>query len=312
MNNERKGPFIMAAFVIVGCLAAGVWGSVSGRDMPSLVISVVLACGVAALLYSILGSVGEAGFKFGPVKMGGSAAVLVGSAYLFNMLLEPQLDALRQNEVQKAVAAASFDFDEHADPSEGWFAIRRETGAPLTVKFTDPAGLRKPKLVRPPNPASLRLKIGQREAGDGHLVSGVGTDDGLGYVNHRQLKETLGAFGELEPAVTYGPKRLHLVRAGALPEGKPRVWGLDTCVRNLLPLQIRVDRFYESAAVYNVRPCSSTDSVKSSLASGEAELHELTIDGRRRTFVIAVVAADHRTSPYWSSFLVIEMVERRG
>ena len=31
---------------------------------------------------------------------------------------------------------------------------------------------------------------------------------------------------------------------------------------------------------------------------------------RGRTFVIAVVAADHQAAPFWSSFLVIEMVER--
>ena len=40
---------------------------------------------------AILGGVGEAGFNRGPIKMGGSAAVLIGGAYLFNMLLEPQL-----------------------------------------------------------------------------------------------------------------------------------------------------------------------------------------------------------------------------
>lgn len=310
MLQNRTGPFILVAIVIVGCLVAGVWVSVSDHPAPSLVISVLFACAVAALLYSILGSVGEAGFKLGPIKMGGSAAVLIGGVYLFNILLEPQLAAIRDRNLKEELEGVRFVFDRHVTPAEGWFAINRETGAPLTVRFTDPVGVTPPKLVKPPNRASLRFKIGERDTDNYHLVSGRSAEAGLGYVNHKDLKDMLGSLGNLEPGTTYGPKRLHLTREGELPSDKPRMWGLNTCVRNMLPVQISVDRFYESAALYRVRPCGSDEVVRSSLAAGNAELHHFVIAGKPRTFVIAVVAADHQTSPFWSSFLVIEMVNR--
>jgi len=216
---------------------------------------------------------------------------------------------LRQKRLEEALEQVSFDFDRDVSPPAGWFAIDRETGAPVNVRFTDPVGARQPKTIRPPERARLRLKIGQRDPGNDHLVSGVDAEAGLGYVNHRQLREMQGAFGAPGPYRTYGPKRLHLVRSGELPPDKLRTWGLDQCVRNLLPLQLSVERFYESSAVYEIRPCDSDETVRSSLASGTAELHQLMIEGRRRSFVSAVVSADHRTSPFWSSFMVIELVE---
>ena len=307
---SKTGPFVLSAIVIVGCLTAGVWLSLADQPVP-LVISVLLACAVAALLYSILGGVGEAGFNLGPIKMGGSAAVLIGGAYLFNQLLEPQLEDIRESEVEKVREAARFIFNEHVRPAEGWFAIDRETGTPLSVRFTDPVGVGKPHEVRPPSRASLRLKIGERNRDNNHLISGTDAESGLGYASHDHLKAMLGSLGDLEPGKTYGPRRLHLSRDDVLPPDKPRTWGLDTCVRNLLPLQITVRRFYESAAVYEVRSCHSSEIVTSSLVAGHADLHRFTFGDDERTFVIAVVAADHMTAPFWSSFLVIEMVERR-
>ena len=87
--------------------------------VPSLVISVLFACALAALLYSILGSVGEAGFKLGPINVGGSAAVLIGGIYLFNILLEPQLAAIRYRSLKEELEGVRFVFDLHATPAEG-------------------------------------------------------------------------------------------------------------------------------------------------------------------------------------------------
>ncbi|MYI02305.1 MAG: hypothetical protein F4122_07275, partial [Gammaproteobacteria bacterium] len=74
MLHSRTGAFVFVAIVIIGCLGAGVWLSISERDAPPLVISVALACAISALLYGILGGVGKSGFEFGPLKLGGSAA----------------------------------------------------------------------------------------------------------------------------------------------------------------------------------------------------------------------------------------------
>ncbi len=97
--ESRTGPFVFVAFVIVGCLVSGVvLASFQASAAPAMVIAVLLACSVATLLYGILGGVSSAGFNFGPVKVGGSAAVLLASIWLFNAPLESQLRELRKPE----------------------------------------------------------------------------------------------------------------------------------------------------------------------------------------------------------------------
>jgi hypothetical protein len=47
---------------------------------------------------------------------------------------------------------------------------------------------------------------------------------------------------------------------------------------------------------------------KSSLKSDQGEKFEMQFkDETRRTFIIAVVSADHQTNPPWSRFVVIEL-----
>ncbi|MYB38938.1 MAG: hypothetical protein F4Y26_16450 [Gammaproteobacteria bacterium] len=54
--GSRTGPFVFVAFVIVGCLMSGVvLASFDAFAAPAMVIAIVLACGVATLLYGILG-----------------------------------------------------------------------------------------------------------------------------------------------------------------------------------------------------------------------------------------------------------------
>lgn len=54
----------------------------------------------------------------------------------------------------------------------------------------------------------------------------------------------------------------------------------------------------------------SDEGVRSNLALENAELHHFVIADKQRTLMIAVVATDHQTSPFWPGFLVIEMVKR--
>ena len=309
MSGSRTGPFVLAAIVIVGCLMAGVLLGIFANNAPSLVISVVFACAVATLLYCILGSVGEAGFNLGPIKMCGSAAVLIGSAFLFNMLLEPQLEDIRGTRLKEALERVKFDFDIHAKPSGSWFAINRDTGAPVSVEFIDPVSREVNHEVKPPSRANLRFKLEPREDSSDHLVSGVDADTGLGYIEQQNLERVLGLIGDLEPGATYGPKRLYLTNEGELPPNNPRVWGDGKCVGTRLPLQIKVNKFQDGFADHEVFPCESDDGIESSLRSGEAALHQVRVDGSLSNFVIAVVAADHRAPPFWSSFVVIEMVK---
>ncbi len=56
----------------------------------------------------------------------------------------PQLDStlLKFEKIrhERRVEQFGFDFDEHASPSDGWFAIDESTGVPVEVAFTDPVG----------------------------------------------------------------------------------------------------------------------------------------------------------------------------
>ena len=117
------------------CLALAVVLAVFVEAVPALVVLVLLACSVATLLYDILGGVSEAGFNFGPIKMTGSVAVLLGCVWMFNSPFERELTQIRY---ENRVDQFGFDFDEHAAPSHGWFAIDESIGVPVEVAFTDP------------------------------------------------------------------------------------------------------------------------------------------------------------------------------
>ena len=123
--SVKQGPFVFIAIIILGCLALAVGLAVFVEAVPALVVSVLLACSVATLLYSILGGVSEAGFNFGPITMTGSAAVLLGFVWMFNSSLERELAQIRY---ENRVEQFGFNFDEHATPSDGWFAIDENIG----------------------------------------------------------------------------------------------------------------------------------------------------------------------------------------
>ena len=145
----RSGQFVFSAIVIVGCLVVSVTLAVFVQDVPAVVVAVVLACAVALLVYDFMGGISEAGFKLGPLKVTGSAAVLFGGAWLINQALEPQLEQIRRD---SRIERFSFDFDEHAAPAGGWLAVDERTAAPIDVAFTDPFTEEVVEVVTPPTP----------------------------------------------------------------------------------------------------------------------------------------------------------------
>ena len=92
-----------------------------------------------------------------------------------------------------------------------------------------------------------------------------------------------------------------------------------TIIKPPLDSKIEAVRF-RGFADYDLRCCDGAEGAKpdhsSSLASGDGEL---VVEGERRSFLVAVVAADHRSpqdrpdpkEPPWSTFLVIEMESAR-
>jgi len=326
--HSRTGPFVLVALVIVGCIGASIALAIFAEDTPAMLMSVVLACAVAALLYGILGGVSQAGFSFGPLKVGGSAAVLLGGAFLFNYFLEEQMQLIRttsiEEAVEKALRNARFDPNTHIEPSSGWIAIDQLTAKPIDVSIknpeadSDPGGRDTLKTFKKPNEAVLQLKLNGSGNEEGpFLVSGLraDSDEGLGYIDLRELEKAIDLAGDFKPTALHGPQRVHLVREGELQESTPREWGSSgRCLGKRLPMLLRAERFDGGYADYSLFACGTADEstadYQSSLAPHQSELVELTIDGDRRNFLISVLAANHQDQPLWSSFLVTEMEER--
>ena len=208
-----------------------------------------------------------------------------------------------------------------------WFAIHRNTAAPVTVTFTDPVTNEVMETVAPPAAISLQFQLGTERRDNRYLVMGDAATAGqeLGYLSTNELIGAVGTVG-LQRQTVYGFQRLHLGTEDALPDGMVRRWGNRVCRgTRSMPFEIEVMRFYQVSSAdsrgladYDLRRCDAPDEARpdhsSSLANGDGELISLTIEGRRRSFLIAVVAADHRPNldiPRWSTFFVTEIVSGR-
>ena len=293
-------------------LALGVALSVVAA-VPAIAISVLLSCSMATLLYSILGGVTESSFNLlGQLKVGGSAAVLLGSVWMLNSPLDRQLAQIRS---ENRIEQFGFDFDEHAAPSDGWFAIDESAGVPVDVEFTDPVTGEVVEIVQRSNSASLPLKLTSEEGNERYLVLGTAATatQAIGYVPVRDLISAMDSIG-WQPGRIYGPQRLYLSTEDELPPNMERRWGNTECRGESMPFEIEAVRF-NGFADYDLRRCDAADGAEpdhtSSLDNDVGELVELTIEGERRSFLIAVVGADHQNEPLWSSFLVIEMQSAR-
>jgi hypothetical protein len=79
---------IVMLFALLGLLGSYfLWRS----GAPPILISFFLSTGVAALVYRFLGGIQSASFGWGTLKLGGTMAALVGTAFLANYYLEPQM-----------------------------------------------------------------------------------------------------------------------------------------------------------------------------------------------------------------------------
>lgn len=322
-TSSRHWQVVFLASVVVCCLlVAAVLAVRYGPDFPALVLAVVLACAVTSLVYGFLGGVSEAGFDLGVLKLGGTAATLIGSVWFFNARLEPQFEEIRRSRNQVT-------FVQHASPSAGWFPVDSTTGSPIAVTFTDPVDANRTKTVLPPEEPTLRLEL-EEESAEDYLVRGQGLSQqkALGRVGREQLLDALGSVG-LKTNAVYGPQRLYLMsEGGEMPEDISNGWGsVDECRSRSLPMRIEVVKFQDSFADYNVFRCDTEDPVqpdhKSRLGPHQAELLRLPIQNADRSFLIALVAADHQgledaelrepgeSVAFWSSFLVVEIVADR-
>lgn len=78
--------------VIIVVVGVGFVGSVIiyVLNLPSIMVAVFLATGVASLVYRFLGGIQSATFNIGPVKLAGTIAALIGCAWFINTQLDRQ------------------------------------------------------------------------------------------------------------------------------------------------------------------------------------------------------------------------------
>jgi len=80
--------------VVITFAAIGLGGSIAlvlWTTAPPIITSFLFTTGIAALIYRFLGGIQRASFSVGALKLGGTAAFLVGVALLINPYLESQL-----------------------------------------------------------------------------------------------------------------------------------------------------------------------------------------------------------------------------
>ena len=220
--------------------------TVIGDKTPSMVISVLLACGIAALLYGILGGVTGADFNLGPLKVGGSAAVLLGGTWLINYYLAPQLEN-RGRDI--AIERLNFDPQDDVEPAPtGWYAIDKRTGQPTTVVFQyeryddDGDEFVSRKFENPP-PADALIRFVLEPKGDSgreYIVKGRRAQEPLGFIAKDDIADTVGII-DSNPIAIWGPRSLYMPKGDVeLSAGQPSAWGNNICSGTALPLRIRV------------------------------------------------------------------------
>ena len=86
-------PTAFEKIVIISSLVIGFLGAVIMVyfKMPSIISSVFLATGIATLVYYFLGGISDSSFDMGPVRLGGSIAALIASAWIINLELKDQI-----------------------------------------------------------------------------------------------------------------------------------------------------------------------------------------------------------------------------
>ncbi len=94
--------------------------------VPPVFMAIFLGSGIAALVYRFLGGTADASFVMGTLKLSGSIAILLGSAYYINDQLEKQL---KPDSDSKPVT--------FTPRSNTWVAIDRASGEFLEIKVNE-------------------------------------------------------------------------------------------------------------------------------------------------------------------------------
>jgi hypothetical protein len=104
--DDDKVLWIVIAFCLLVPVGLATLWALSGYWYPPMILAMLLGIAVAALTYRYLGGSAKSEFKVGLLKLTGSAALLIGTAWFANEGLSKQMETENLPKKLKAVNAA--------------------------------------------------------------------------------------------------------------------------------------------------------------------------------------------------------------
>jgi hypothetical protein len=249
--------FLVPVFVVLFLVV--ILNHIIGFDLPPLIISVSLAAAIAVLVFRFLGGIGPGTtFRMGVFKAGGSLGALIGSAFLFNAVLQDYEDG-------KVTLGNMF-----SPHWEQWIALDRVTGVPVKV---DIKGLEESLDVPVESPFRrllLSIKTG------GVVVPESSQDFVLGVLNESELDELTHEIKFDNFLVT------DELKAGSSP--------IDL---NPIPFRFTTKRYDKDYSRYALLDQAGNEIYNGSIKFRGAEF--VTVSDA--ILMVAVVFVDHRNNP---------------
>ncbi len=143
--------------------------------LPPVVMAIFLGSGIAALVFRFLGGTAGTTMAMGTLKLSGSIAVLLGSAYYINQQLEKQLTP-----IENGIQTVTF-----TPQKSTWMAIDKSSGSPIDLLVNETN-----QNIKAPQNSSLKnnpLKLSS--VGDKLFVTAEGNEFELGQIAKKDLRK---------------------------------------------------------------------------------------------------------------------------
>jgi len=254
--------------VIIFVIALGLIGSIiilaCKLPIPPIVVAILLGAAIATLVYRFLGGISPdttlkvGAFNVGTLKVGGTMAALIGSALLFNNILERQ----------------TRDLDNLFKPNyENWIAVSKDSGTPIGLKVI---GVGKIPLPNQNIFSEILLTV-QKDGDYFQIFSKKNTNFPLGKLSPDD-------FNRLESIISFGDKLKNFIVTDRLESG------VSNCMLGQLPLMLSTKSYDNNYSNYVLLNRAGEEAYESGLQGREAEIVEID----SKYYFVAVVEVNHQ------------------
>lgn len=245
-------------------------------DLPPVFVSLFLATGVSSLIYRFLGGTKGASFTTGALKVGGSAALLLGTTWFLNTTLEKQMSYEK-----------SINF--YPDSSQ-WYCANMKTGKPMVVEIK---GLKNDlKLSTNESLKNQQLNVYSDLKDNGILHVTTKDSFEIGIIHSKELKDLiLNKYNSLKP--------LDFFTTAAL---KPQTL-YD--IAEELPFKIMTGEYSNERSRYKLIDRKTKKELhKGSIYRRNAEIVKI----KDTFFVISVVGVNHKKIAPFAKFSILKLL----